>query len=131
MSRSVKIPDRYHPMTVKVNNTIYTYMGGSTVVVPDSVADIIDNIIRNEPKEAPRAGKNGQVWTRTQEGSAWMDIPPVASATKTSIGAVKMAAKVSDTDTGEDATAAKCATTINALIATLIASGVLETNVTK
>ena len=46
--KTITIPTNYDPFRVTVNGKEYVYAGGSTVSVPDDVADVIENIIKPE-----------------------------------------------------------------------------------
>ena len=124
MSKSVKIPSDYQDFTVVINNTVYTYKGGTTQTVPDEVAAVIENYNAGKPKEdAP--GKPGQVWTTNGKGEAsWQDIPypdpyVLPAASESALGGVKKAAAVAD------ATEETAVDTVNALIASLVTAGVI------
>lgn len=56
--RTVKIPSWNNPFVVTVNGEKYSYPGGSTVEVPDEVAEMIENIIANMPAESENYSTN-------------------------------------------------------------------------
>lgn len=59
MSKEVKIPTSMQPDFVcTINNTTYRYKAGTTQTVPDEVAELIENINAQEPKEDPKAGES-------------------------------------------------------------------------
>lgn len=122
--KTVTIPSDYNPFEVQVAGVRYSYRAGETVSVPDEVASVIENRLWLEKKpDAP--GKAGQVWTTNGTGEAsWQDIPypapyvlPAASAT--ALGGVKKGSAVAD------ATEETAVDTVNALIASLVAAGVI------
>lgn len=41
--KEVKIPQGFNPFKIKVNNVVYEYKPGTTVEVPDEVAEVIEN----------------------------------------------------------------------------------------
>ena len=49
--KTITIPSNYDPFRVTVNGKEYVYQGGSTVSVPDDVADVIENMIKPEYAE--------------------------------------------------------------------------------
>ena len=49
--KTITIPSNYDPFRVTVNGKEYVYQGGSTVSVPDDVADVIENMIQPEYAE--------------------------------------------------------------------------------
>ena len=59
--KTITIPTNYDPFRLTVNGKEYVYAGGSTVSVPDDVADVIENAIANEPKENPYKSVEGQI----------------------------------------------------------------------
>jgi len=120
--KSITIPSNYDPFIVNINGIVYSYKAGTTQSVPDEVADLIDNINRAEPRHADRVGVVGQVWTRTADGAEWKDIVPyvLPAASATAIGGVKIGAAVANATDATDVI-----TQLNALIASLVASGAL------
>lgn len=49
--KTVTIPQGFDPFVITVNNQEYSYKPGETVVVPDPVADVIENYYSFEPAE--------------------------------------------------------------------------------
>lgn len=74
--KTVKIPSNYRPWVCNINGVVYQYEAGTTQEVPDEVAALIESNENLAPKEAPEAGKEGQVWTKESKGADWNDLPP-------------------------------------------------------
>ena len=80
MSKSVKIPSTMNPNWIcEINGKTYSYLSGSTQIVPDEVASVIANIELMRPKENPV--------------DFWKGMP---YATKSDIGGVKQGVAVND-----------------------------------
>ena len=137
-----------NPIVVTINNTTFRYRAGETTLVPDDVAAVIENIKANMPKEAVEPGKPGQVLTKMEHGAAFADLPkelppiskagsedgkvlqifdglcfwgtvPIASTD--TYGGVKCGSAVADATDETDVV-----TQLNALIASLVAAGVIS-----
>lgn len=115
MAREVLIPAGRDPWVCVINQKVYSYAAGSVQTVPDEVAELADAMRRLEAK-AERPGVIGQVLTRTEAGEEWEDIPDAESGEK---GVIQKGAAVAD------ATDETVVDQLNALIASLVASGVL------
>lgn len=134
-----------NPIVVTINNTTFRYRAGETTLVPDDVAAVIENIKANMPKEAVEPGKPGQVLTKMEHGAAFADLPkelptigsedgkvlrtfdgscfwgdvPIADTDR--YGGVKCGSAVADATDETDVV-----TQLNALIASLVAAGVIS-----
>lgn len=125
----VKIPEiGGNPFIVQIGNKKYTYKPGAEVDAPDEVAQVIRHYYDSIPRPAAPKGKAGQVWTRTDDGEGWEDLPEIPeipeeyvlpAASASALGGVKQGIAVAD------ATSETAATQLNALIASLVAAGVI------
>ena len=110
MSQSVKIPSNMKPNWIcEINGKTYSYTAGSTQSVPDEVASLITQINAMKPKKA----MPHDIW----------DNMPIASPTKA--GALKQGVAVADATNATDVI-----TQVNALIASLVASGAIAEYIT-
>lgn len=118
MSQTITIPANVQDLTVTINNTSYTYRGGSTVTVPDEVAEVIANIEANAPKE--KTFPEGQLYTSDGRGGAdFKDfIYPMASSDEA--GVVLKAEAVAPATDADDIVAQ-----FNALLGALEDAGII------
>lgn len=120
MSRSVKIPSTPAPtFTCVINGTAYSYASGTTQTVPDEVAALIDNINRNKPKEDD---PTITIVTSIGESSTDKDVPTA----KAVYDALPEIPSIPVAEAVADATSETAVTTINAVIASLVAAGLME-----
>lgn len=142
MEREVLIPAGRDPWVCVINQKVYSYAAGSVQTVPDEVAELADAVRRMEAK-AGRPGVIGQVMTRTEAGEEWADVPTeipeggssgqylkrtsagwswaaLPDAGTNTKGIVKKGAAVENAASTSDVVEK-----LNALIASLVASGAL------
>lgn len=79
--KEVTIPTDKNPYIIHINNDVYTFNAGETVVVPDEVAAVLEEVAAAKPKEnppkpiIPEDGTPGQVLMKTANGYEWADLP--------------------------------------------------------
>ena len=71
MSKTITIPTNCNPYIVVINNKVYTYKAGSTIEVPDEVAEAIEDALELVPKPKRYLSKIAQL----AEGSITEIIP--------------------------------------------------------
>ena len=54
--KTIQIPTTSNPFIVSINNHVYTYKAGSTVEVPDEVAEVIEAQMDLKPKQGKFVG---------------------------------------------------------------------------
>lgn len=95
MSKTRLIPSNDNPFVCIINGVPYSYAAGSTQVVPDEVASLIDNINALKPREADEVGIAGQLWTKLDKGAGWVNLN-LPTASETIKGIVLQGASVDD-----------------------------------
>ena len=74
MSKEIKIPSCRNPFVVFVNGMRYEYESGTTVEVPDEVAEVIKNHEDSKPKANPvDEGGSSSGGGGSAGGSEWIE----------------------------------------------------------
>lgn len=56
--RTVRVPSTHYPFfEVTINGVLHQFPAGKVIMVPDYIADVLDDYDEHKPKEDPDAGK--------------------------------------------------------------------------